>query len=48
MAGRAGETVVTKRLVENLQTDLRGLSNESKRKFPPVKEVRALEYHFIV
>ncbi|XP_038067855.1 protein MON2 homolog isoform X2 [Patiria miniata] len=38
MAGRAGETVVTKRLVENLQTDLRGLSNESKRKFPPVKE----------
>lgn len=31
---------VAKKLVENLQTDLRSLSSECRRKYPPVKEVR--------
>ena len=31
--------MIAKRLVENLQTDLRALSNETKRKYAPVKEV---------
>lgn len=31
---------VAKKLVENLQSDLRALSSETKRKYPPVKEVR--------
>ena len=30
---------VTKKLIENLQTDLRTLSIDCKRKYPPVKEV---------
>ena len=30
---------VTKKLLDNLQTDLRQLSSDCKRKFPPVKEV---------
>ena len=29
-----------KKLLENMQTDLRSLSMECKKKFPPVKEVR--------
>jgi len=33
---------VTKKLVENLQADLRTLSAECKRKYPPVKEVTLL------
>ncbi|XP_071483188.1 protein MON2 homolog [Diadema antillarum] len=32
------EGAIAKRLVENLQTDLRALFNETKRKYPPVKE----------
>ena len=28
-----------KKLLENMQTDLRSLSMECKKKFPPVKEV---------
>lgn len=31
---------VTKKLIENLQSDLRQLSSDTKRKYPPVKEVR--------
>lgn len=31
-----------KKLVENMQTDLRSLSMECKKKFPPVKEVSLL------
>ena len=30
---------VAKKLVENLNTDLRTLSSECRRKYPPVKEV---------
>ena len=30
---------VAKKLVESLQTDLRTLSTDCKRKYPPVKEV---------
>ena len=30
---------IARKLVENLQSDLRTLSNECKRKYPPVKEV---------
>lgn len=29
-----------KKLLENMQSDLRALSLECKKKFPPVKEVR--------
>ncbi|XP_033121689.1 protein MON2 homolog isoform X2 [Anneissia japonica] len=32
------DVVSAKKLVENLQTDLRALSNEAKKKYPPVKE----------
>ena len=32
--------VVAKKLLDTLQTDLRQLSSEAKRKFPNVKEVR--------
>lgn len=31
-----------KKLLENMQTDLRSLSMECKKKFPPVKEVSRL------
>ena len=31
-----------KKLLENMQTDLRSLSMECKKKFPPVKEVSLL------
>lgn len=31
---------VAKKLVDSLQTDLRTLSADCKRKYPPVKEVR--------
>ncbi|XP_071961451.1 protein MON2 homolog isoform X3 [Antedon mediterranea] len=34
----AADVVSAKKLVENLQTDLRALSNEAKKKYPPVKE----------
>lgn len=30
-----------KKLLENMQGDLRGLSLECRKKFPPVKEVRS-------
>lgn len=30
-----------RKLLDNMQTDLRSLSMECKKKFPPVKEVRA-------
>ena len=33
------DPAVCKKLVDNLQTDLRTLSADSKRKYPPVKEV---------
>lgn len=32
-----------RKLLDNMQTDLRSLSMECKKKFPPVKEVRAAE-----
>ncbi|XP_030829471.1 protein MON2 homolog isoform X2 [Strongylocentrotus purpuratus] len=32
------DSAIAKRLVDNLQTDLRALFNETKRKYPPVKE----------
>ena len=30
---------ITKKLIDNLQGDLRQLSSDCKRKYPPVKEV---------
>jgi len=33
-----------KKLLENMQTDLRSLSMECKKKFPPVKEVRLVSF----
>lgn len=39
MATLGNNPAVTKKLIENLQTELRSLSAECKRKYPPVKEV---------
>jgi len=38
----ASETTIamTKKLFENLQSDLKALSAEARKKHPPVKEVR--------
>ena len=40
MASPGRDQAVGKKLVENLQGDLRALSAEGKRKFPSVKEVQ--------
>uniref|UniRef100_A0A8C8E6Z4 Uncharacterized protein n=1 Tax=Otus sunia TaxID=257818 RepID=A0A8C8E6Z4_9STRI len=40
MSGTSSPEAV-KKLLENMQGDLRGLSLECRKKFPPVKEVRA-------
>jgi len=40
MAQHQDAAAVAKKLMENLQTDLRTLSSECKRKYPSVKEVR--------
>lgn len=34
-----------RKLLDNMQTDLRSLSMECKKKFPPVKEVRGFSPH---
>lgn len=39
MASPVKDQTVAKKLVENLQTDLRGLSAEAKKKHPNIKEV---------
>lgn len=39
MASRNAMNAADKKLLDNLQSDLRQLSNEAKRKFPAVKEV---------
>lgn len=39
MASPIKDQTVAKKLVENLQTDLRGLSAEAKKKHPNIKEV---------
>uniref|UniRef100_A0A8C9FL20 MON2 homolog, regulator of endosome-to-Golgi trafficking n=1 Tax=Pavo cristatus TaxID=9049 RepID=A0A8C9FL20_PAVCR len=40
MSGTSSPEAV-KKLLENMQGDLRGLSLECRKKFPPVKEVRS-------
>lgn len=42
MAGTSSPEAV-KKLLENMQGDLRGLSLECRKKFPPVKEVSGAE-----
>lgn len=42
MAGTSSPEAV-KKLLENMQGDLRALSLECRKKFPPVKEVRSAE-----
>lgn len=39
MGSRSAMNATDKKLLDNLQSDLRQLSNEAKRKFPAVKEV---------
>ena len=38
MASNSSNAATVKKLVDNLQTDLRSLSSDCKRKYPPVKE----------
>ena len=40
MASAAAQDAIGRRLFDNLQSDLKSLSSEAKKKHPPVKEVR--------